>query len=159
MDQLTFRGPQLAMLVDQHVGDRIRQRRMLLGFTQEQLAEALGISYQQIQKYETGTNRISAGRLFQIGRRLEVDVAYFFDGLDNAGRLNDEDEPATTNSTRSIIELVRSFQSVRDDGLRAAILNLVRNAASAHNTNDAATPFQTAEKTVNGNGANGFTSR
>ena len=73
---------ELSHRVDEHVGLRIRLRRTLLGLTQERLAVALNMSYQQIQKYETGTNRVSAGRLFQLAQMLEVGVAFFFDGLD-----------------------------------------------------------------------------
>ena len=67
--------------VDVHVGKRIRHRRWMIGMTQQQLAEAVGIKFQQIQKYETGMNRVSASRLWDIGRALEVPVSFFFDGL------------------------------------------------------------------------------
>src|ERR671914_368567 len=76
--------------IDQHVGERIRARRAELGLTQEQLAQALQVSYQQVQKYETGANRISAGRIFEISRKLDVTVGYFFEGLDA-----DQETPAT----------------------------------------------------------------
>lgn len=76
------RQSRISCRVDDHVGARIRLRRTLLGMTQEQLAVALSISYQQIQKYETGANRVSAGRLFEIGQRLGVNVSFFFEGLD-----------------------------------------------------------------------------
>ena len=66
--------------IDQHVGERIRLRRTERGLTQEQLAAALDVSYQQVQKYETGANRISAGRIYQIARKLGVEVGYFFEG-------------------------------------------------------------------------------
>ena len=72
----------VAKRVDDHVGERIRERRTMMGLTQEHLAKALDISYQQVQKYETGANRVSAGRLFEIAKRLEVDVAYFFENLE-----------------------------------------------------------------------------
>ncbi|TRW96642.1 helix-turn-helix transcriptional regulator [Paracoccus sp. M683] len=67
--------------VDVHVGKRIRHRRWMIGMTQQQLAEAVGIKFQQIQKYETGMNRVSASRLWDIGLALEVPVSFFFDGL------------------------------------------------------------------------------
>ena len=89
--------------IDRHVGDRIRRRRVMLGLTQEQLGEALGISYQQIQKYETGANRVSAGRLFMISQILEVGIATLFDGL---GEDVDRD---VNNTSRHVIELVRAF--------------------------------------------------
>ena len=71
----------MAHEVDVHVGKRIRQRRWLVGMTQQKLAESVGIKFQQIQKYETGANRVSASRLWDIADALEVDVAFFFEGL------------------------------------------------------------------------------
>jgi transcriptional regulator with XRE-family HTH domain len=109
--------------VDRHVGERIRHRRAEMGLTQEDLGRALGISYQQIQKYETGANRISAGRLFEVGRALTVDVAYFFDGYDGA-------RPASTlphgGHNRAAIELVRNFSELKDETLRNAVTTLLR---------------------------------
>jgi transcriptional regulator with XRE-family HTH domain len=75
MDNLTAPPTKLNRRVDDYVGTRIRLRRTLLGLTQEELAAALSISYQQIKKYETGANRVSAGRLFQIAQRLGIDVS------------------------------------------------------------------------------------
>ena len=72
-------------LVDLHVGLRVRQRRWMLGLTQQQLGESVGIKFQQVQKYETGTNRISASRLWGIAATLGVPVAFFFEGLDREG--------------------------------------------------------------------------
>jgi transcriptional regulator with XRE-family HTH domain len=111
--------------IDQHVGERIRLRRAERGLTQEQLAAALDVSYQQIQKYETGANRISAGRLYEISRRLGVDVGYFFEDLDA------DQEPAAAplehgGRQRSAIELVRKFAQIRDPEVRAAIAGLVK---------------------------------
>ncbi len=74
--------------VDGHVGRRIRQRRLVLGITQEQLAAALGVSFQQVQKYEVGKNRVAASRLWDITKALEVDIGYFFEGIQKrAGRV------------------------------------------------------------------------
>lgn len=111
--------------IDQHVGERIRLRRTELGLTQEQLANALDVSYQQIQKYETGANRISAGRIFEIARKLDVDISYFFDGL------SQDDEGAAAplehgGRQRSAIELVRKFAQIKDPEVRAAIAGLVK---------------------------------
>jgi transcriptional regulator with XRE-family HTH domain len=111
--------------IDQHVGERIRARRTELGLTQEQLAEALNVSYQQVQKYETGANRISAGRIFELGRKLSVDVSYFFEGLPL-------DAPAEQialehgGRQRSAIELVRKFAQIQDPQVRSAIAALVK---------------------------------
>ncbi len=81
--------------IDLHIGKRVRRRRRLLGLTQEQLAGACGVRFQQIQKYECGANRISAARLWMLAQALEVPVGYFFDGLDDVveapvARANDE---------------------------------------------------------------------
>jgi transcriptional regulator with XRE-family HTH domain len=111
--------------IDQHVGERIRARRTELGLTQEQLAEALNVSYQQVQKYETGANRISAGRIFELARKLRVDVSYFFEGLPL-------DAPAEQvplehgGRQRSAIELVRKFAQIEDPQVRSAIAALVK---------------------------------
>ena len=111
--------------IDQHVGERIRLRRTELGLTQEQLADALDVSYQQIQKYETGANRISAGGLFEIARKLLVDVGYFFEGLpiDEGGTAPPLEHGGRQ---RSAIELVRKFAQIKDPDLRAAIAGLVK---------------------------------
>ncbi|MGF1463654.1 MAG: helix-turn-helix domain-containing protein [Maricaulaceae bacterium] len=150
MDQINVRGARLAYIVDQHVGERIRQRRTLLGFTQEQLAEALDISYQQIQKYETGSNRVSAGRLFQIARRLEVEVGYFFDGLETVGPNRSMPHGG---SNRAVIELVRNFNDITDAIMRASVANLVKTLAERC----ACPPASDAEisSSANGAGSNG----
>jgi transcriptional regulator with XRE-family HTH domain len=109
--------------IDAHVGERIRLRRTELGLTQEQLAAALDVSYQQIQKYETGANRVSAGRILEIARKLGVDVGYFFEGVS-------DDDPALPlehgGRQRSAIELVRKFGQIKDPEVRAAIAGLVK---------------------------------
>jgi transcriptional regulator with XRE-family HTH domain len=109
--------------IDAHVGERIRLRRTELGLTQEQLAEALDVSYQQIQKYETGANRVSAGRILEIARKLGVDVGYFFEGLsdDDAGLPLEHG-----GRQRAAIELVRKFGQIKDPEVRAAIAGLVK---------------------------------
>jgi transcriptional regulator with XRE-family HTH domain len=111
--------------IDQYVGERIRLRRTELGLTQERLADALDVSYQQVQKYETGANRISAGRIYEIARKLDVEVGYFFQGLDI------DPEHSTPplehgGRQRSAIELVRKFAQITDPEIRAAIAGLVK---------------------------------
>ena len=104
--------------VDRQVGERMRRRRILLGLTQDQVADALGISYQQIQKYETGANRISAGRLAQIAEVLEVLPGWFF-GVPEA-----VDAPGS--SSRAVIELVRNFSRIEEERVRTHIMALMR---------------------------------
>ena len=107
--------------VDVHVGKRIRHRRWMVGMTQQQLAEKVGIKFQQIQKYETGMNRVSASRLWDIAEAVDVPVSFFFEGLD--------DSPAATGSASSSIpgdimadkealELVRSYYSIPENQRR-----------------------------------------
>ena len=110
--------------VDQHVGERIRLRRTELGLTQEQLANALDVSYQQIQKYETGANRISAGRIFEIARKLRVDISFFFEGLPLEGEAANPLEHGGRH--RTAIELVRKFALIEDTEVRSAIAGLVK---------------------------------
>ncbi len=114
----------LARRVDRHVGERIRERRTLLGLTQEQLAATLSISYQQIQKYETGANRVSAGRLFEIAKELDCNVAQFFEGLEPD---QEQAPPSHGGRNRSTIELVRNFSRISDPVVRNAVMNLVRS--------------------------------
>jgi transcriptional regulator with XRE-family HTH domain len=123
MDYLAEIPPKLSRRVDDHVGARIRLRRILLGLTQEQLAASLNISYQQIQKYETGANRVSAGRLFQIAQRLAIDVAYFFDGIDPD--LMPKGLPHGGRN-RIAIDLVRNFLEIPDEDARTALAHLVK---------------------------------
>ena len=82
--------------VDGHVGRRIRERRLALGISQEKLGNALGISFQQIQKYEVGTNRVAAGRLWDIAKVLEVDVGYFFEGIERRAKRRAKPRKSTT---------------------------------------------------------------
>jgi transcriptional regulator with XRE-family HTH domain len=81
MKRVIQTGPKEPQAVDRHVADRVRQKRIQVGMTQERLGEALGVTFQQVQKYEKGANRLSAGRLFRIANLLEVEVSYFFEGL------------------------------------------------------------------------------
>jgi transcriptional regulator with XRE-family HTH domain len=119
-----------ANLVDRQVGERMRRRRILLGLTQDQVADALGISYQQIQKYETGANRISAGRLAQIAEVLEVQPGWFFGAVEAA------DAPAS--SSRAVIELVRNFSRIEDERVRAHLTALIRSLAGQADIEQAA---------------------
>ena len=97
--------------VDVHVGKRVRHRRWMIGMTQQQLAERVGIKFQQIQKYETGMNRISASRLWDIADALEVPVSFFFDGLEEANH-GDSVVPADLMADKEALELVRSYYAI-----------------------------------------------
>ncbi len=97
--------------VDVHVGKRVRHRRWMLGVTQQQLAERVGIKFQQIQKYETGMNRISASRLWDIAEALEVPISFFFEGLDSATAAGAQ-MPGDLMSDKEALELVRSYYAI-----------------------------------------------
>ncbi len=100
--------------VDVHVGKRIRHRRWLVGMTQQQLAENVGIKFQQIQKYETGMNRVSASRLWDIAASLSVPVSFFFEGLDGTSEDSQQaaDVPLDILKDKEALELVRSYYSI-----------------------------------------------
>jgi len=106
--------------VDVHVGKRVRHRRWLVGMTQQQLAERVGIKFQQIQKYETGANRISASRLWDIAEALEVPVSFFFEGLEEPER-SDSDKPkvpADLLGDKEALDLVRSYYAIPENQRR-----------------------------------------
>ncbi|QOL81573.1 helix-turn-helix domain-containing protein [Pseudooceanicola spongiae] len=105
--------------VDVHVGKRIRHRRWLVGMTQQQLAERVGIKFQQIQKYETGANRVSASRLWDIADALEVAVSFFFEGLE-AENANGEhtNVPADVMGDKEALDLIRSYYAIPENQRR-----------------------------------------
>ena len=110
--------------VDVHVGKRIRHRRWMLGMTQQQLGDLVGIKFQQIQKYETGMNRVSASRLWDIAHALDVPVSFFFEGLDGEAEtevFNPLQEPASRGDLlvdREAQELVRSYYAIPEQQRR-----------------------------------------
>jgi transcriptional regulator with XRE-family HTH domain len=114
----------LARRVDAYVGERIRERRTALGLTQDHLASALEISYQQVQKYETGANRVSAGRLYEVAKKLDVDISFFFEGLDEQADVQPLEHGGKNRST---IELVRNFSHIGDPQIRSALSGLVKS--------------------------------
>ena len=106
--------------VDVHVGKRVRHRRWLVGMTQQQLAERVGIKFQQIQKYETGMNRVSASRLWDISDALGVSVSFFFDGL-NEDAVAPEDNsgiPTDIMADKEALELIRSYYAIPENQRR-----------------------------------------
>jgi transcriptional regulator with XRE-family HTH domain len=110
--------------IDHHVGARVRERRIMLGFTQQQLADLIGVTYQQAHKYERGINRISAGRLFEIARVLSVPVNYFFEGLDG------ETARAISPRERMCLELARNFAQIPNEKHQEALSQLARVLAA-----------------------------
>lgn len=106
--------------VDVHVGKRIRHRRWLVGMTQQQLAERVGIKFQQIQKYETGANRVSASRLWDIADALDVQISFFFEGLDSEAETKSDTEklPADLMGDKEALDLVRSYYSIPENQRR-----------------------------------------
>lgn len=130
--------------IDVHVGHRLRERRILLAIPQDQLAKQTGITFQQIQKYESGRNRVSASRLYEFASILNVPVAYFFPHgyTDAAYGLSDQDQaafdgpgepvasPPNWLQERDTRELVRAFQAIRDPKLQKHVLSLVKQMAT-----------------------------
>jgi transcriptional regulator with XRE-family HTH domain len=109
---------------DRHVGARIRERRIMLGLSQQQMADLIGVTYQQAHKYERGINRISAGRLYEIAQVLGVPVSYFFEGLDG------DRCPDLTARQRMCLELARNFSSIGNEKHQEALSQLARALAS-----------------------------
>ncbi len=116
--------------VDVHVGKRIRHRRWMIGTTQQQLAEKVGIKFQQIQKYETGMNRVSASRLWDIAHALGVDVSFFFEGLENAAPAVEGDMPNDILSDKEALELLRSYYAI-PEAQRRRLFDLARVLSDA----------------------------
>ncbi|MGB7037625.1 MAG: helix-turn-helix transcriptional regulator [Xanthobacteraceae bacterium] len=123
---------------DKHVGARVRMRRMMLGMSQEKLGDALGLTFQQVQKYEKGTNRIGASRLQQISQILQVPVSFFFEGAPSAitsGRhegMAEAPSPAYVSdflATSDGLALTKAFMRIEDSKLRRRIVDLVEQIA------------------------------
>jgi transcriptional regulator with XRE-family HTH domain len=110
--------------IDRHVGARVRERRIMLGLTQQQLADLIGVTYQQAHKYERGINRVSAGRLYEIAQVLSVPVGYFFDGLDG------QDTRAISPRERMCLELARNFAQIPNERHQEALSQLARVLAT-----------------------------
>jgi transcriptional regulator with XRE-family HTH domain len=111
--------------IDRYVGARIRERRIMLGLTQQQLADLIGVTYQQAHKYERGINRVSAGRLFEVAQVLSVPVSYFFDALEQ------ENERAISPRERMCLELARNFAQIPNERHQEALSQLARVLAAA----------------------------
>ena len=122
--------------IDGQVGNRVRLRRMLIGMSQERLGELLGLTFQQVQKYEKGVNRIGAGRLFEVSRILGVPIDYFYEGV--SGQLTGGGGFAEGESAPPVMEFVSSgeglqlslaFMKIKDAKVRKRVLDLVKSLA------------------------------
>ncbi|MBR9825081.1 MAG: helix-turn-helix transcriptional regulator [Alphaproteobacteria bacterium] len=122
--------------VDIHVGSRIRLRRQLLRMSQEKLGDELGVTFQQVQKYERGANRVGASRLYRLSRVLEVPVQFFFEGLSETapdlGMADNDQTPIVYDFIQSSdgVSLAESFSRIKDAKVRRRVLELVRTLAS-----------------------------
>ena len=119
--------------IDLHLGRRLRRRRRLLGLTQQQLATAVGIRFQQIQKYECGANRISAARLWQLSLALEISIGYFYDGLTETSARRERDAPSTIDSRsgevmarKETMDLIRAYYQLGERP-RRRLLDLAKS--------------------------------
>lgn len=125
-------------LVDVHVGSRVRLRRTLLGLSQEKLGEALGLTFQQVQKYERGTNRIGSSRLYELSRILDVPVSFFFDDMPDEAKGAPRRRAAAVKgrpqagfeadalSRRETLELVRAYYRINDPRVRKRLFELTK---------------------------------
>lgn len=128
--------------VDSHVGKRLRLRRTMMGLSQEAVAKAVGITFQQVQKYEKGTNAMNAHRLFEFGQYMHVPVAYFFEGLERAGAAGSSepvvgfaedgekfDHNQKRVSDRESLEMMKAFKRIKEQVVRKRLSDLVRAIA------------------------------
>ena len=128
--------------IDVHVGSRVRLRRMLLGMSQERLGDALGLTFQQVQKYERGVNRVGASRLFDLSRVLDVPISFFFDDMPDSlsgsfggqsGRRSSSFTDQTegfgddTLNRRETLELVRAYYRITDPAIRKRVFDLIKS--------------------------------
>jgi transcriptional regulator with XRE-family HTH domain len=119
--------------VDKHVGSRVRMRRKILAMSQEKLGDALGLTFQQVQQYEKGTNRIGASRLQHIAHILQVPVAFFFEGVPDqakAGLATSPDYVSEFVATSDGLALMKAFTKIKDSKVRRHIVGLVEEIAS-----------------------------
>jgi transcriptional regulator with XRE-family HTH domain len=129
--------------IDVHVGTRIRLRRTLMGMSQERLGEALGLTFQQVQKYERGVNRVGASRLYDLSRVLDVPISFFYDDMpESLGGLRAAPRAAAgfgdaqeafgddTLSRRETLELVRAYYRIADPGVRKRMFDLIKSLAT-----------------------------
>ena len=122
--------------VDKYVGSRVRMRRIMLGMSQEKLGDAIGLTFQQVQKYERGANRIGASRLYDLSRVLDVPVSYFFEELGDpapstgVGEPNGEPYQANPMMKRETLELVRAYLRIADPQIKRRLFELAKALAA-----------------------------
>lgn len=132
-------APRSANPVDIHVGTRIRLRRQVMKMSQEKLGDQLGVTFQQVQKYERGTNRVGASRLWRLSQVLDVPISYFFEGLTNeieAGEFSDNDQtPIVYDFIKSSdgVALAKALSEIKDKAVRRQILELARSLGKSPN--------------------------
>ncbi len=115
--------------VDTHAGRQLRARRELRGLTQKELARQLGLSFQQVQKYEIGANRISASKMWQLCEVLDITPGYFFEGLGGKRRAKGGGGPQNGRSGRQVIDLNQAFKQIEDTRVRRQVVQLVKSLA------------------------------
>jgi transcriptional regulator with XRE-family HTH domain len=132
------RGTGIPNPIDVHVGKRIRMRRLLLGMNQETLANALGLTFQQVQKYEGGANRVSASRLSAMADILDVPISFFFGDLhpDEAGVTPEQQKWRERMERPETIELIRLYYEIRDPQVRHQFLELAKSIAGSGKSQD-----------------------
>ncbi|MES2729521.1 MAG: helix-turn-helix transcriptional regulator [Pseudomonadota bacterium] len=156
-DKVITRGADQPHPIDIHVGSRLRERRMLLSVPQDQLAKQTGITFQQIQKYESGRNRVSASRLYEFSRILDVPIAYFFSGFRQLTGLTPDENvayglsdqaqenfggfertasanaftPGSWTTERDTLDLVRAFQSIKNPKMQKEFLRFAKQMAAS----------------------------
>jgi transcriptional regulator with XRE-family HTH domain len=131
--------------IDAQVGNRVRLRRMLVGMSQEKLGELLGLTFQQVQKYEKGVNRIGAGRLYHVGQILGVPVSYFYEdvmeqGPANSAVANDRATPSAVEflSSSEGMQLTLAFMRIREPKVRRRVIDLVKTLADGESESQSA---------------------
>lgn len=143
-EKTPFKGKGKPSPVDVHVGGRIRQCRTLRGISQEKLGDAIGLTFQQVQKYERGMNRVGASRLYDLSRVLEVPVGYFFDGMSKQLEQRDPAVPSNFSeegsdidlqepdpmAKRETLELVRNYYKISDPQLRRRLFEMIKALGS-----------------------------
>lgn len=140
------RGSDIPHPVDVHVGQRLKLRRTLMGMTQGKLGESIGLTFQQIQKYERGANRVSSSKLWQLSNVLDVPISYFFGDMSESVREafpgyqgetaeSDIPEENLTLHRRQTLELVRTFSKLQDPTIRKRVIDVVRAIADSETAN------------------------